>query len=66
MQYGPGLNSTDIAIVTSYLDEFIYYFARAKALDGINVTVYALSIPSAPVPDDCTVYLPMQKGGAGA
>ena len=65
-QYGPGMNSTDIAIVTSYLDEFIYDFARAKALDGINVTVYALSIPSAPIPDDCNVYLPMQKGGAGA
>ena len=51
--YAPEMNSTDVAVVTAYLDGFVYDFARAKALDGINVTIYALSIPSEPIPDDC-------------
>ncbi len=64
MQYSSEMNSTDVAVVTAYLDGFIYDFARAKALEGVNVTVYSLSIPSEPIPDDCEVYLPLQKGGA--
>jgi len=62
-KFGPQMDSTDIAIVTCYLDEFIYDFVRLKVDEGINVTVYMMEVPNEPIPDDCEVYLPIQKGG---
>ena len=62
-RFAPEMTSTDIALVTAYIDDFIYDFVRRKADEGINVTVYLLSVPSTPIPSDCTVYVPIQKGG---
>ncbi|MBQ3050243.1 MAG: DUF58 domain-containing protein [Oscillospiraceae bacterium] len=61
--FGSAMNSTDIAIVTSYLDDFIYDFARRKAAEDVAVTIYMVSVPNEDIPSDIEVYLPIQRGG---
>ena len=62
-KFSPEMNSTDIVIVTAYLDDFIYDFVRRKAAEDIKVTVYMVSPPNEDIPSDVEVFIPTQTGG---
>ena len=54
-QHG-SLSSTDITIVTCYLCEEMYQFARQCAAQDKRVTFFLVGYPTEPLPEDCEIF----------
>ena len=55
------IRSTDIALVTCYLDEPILQFARDKQDAGVHVRLYVLDPGADAAQEDLDIYLPRWK-----
>ena len=55
------IRSTDIALVTCYLDEPILQFARDKQDTGVHVRLYVLDPGADAAQEDLDIYLPRWK-----
>ena len=51
------VSSTDVILVSSYLNEEILDFMRSKGYSGVHVTLYLTGFVSGEeLPDDCEIY----------
>ena len=54
---GESFSTTDIQIVTAYLNEEMFDYARRCAMDDKRVTFFYVGIPTIELPDDCEIYV---------
>lgn len=52
---------TDVLLVTSYVNERIFEFCRAKEQEGVHIKVLLLRLDSTSLPDDCDIYYMKQE-----
>ena len=54
-------DTTDVLLVTSYVNERVFAFCRAKEREGIHVKVLLLRLDTTRLPDDCDIYYMKQE-----